>query len=56
MIVEPWGTVVDRRAKGAGVVMADIDLARQTEIRRHFPALEHRKRVGKGPESESTYD
>lgn len=43
MVVDPWGTVVDRRRSGEGVVMADIDLGRQARIREQFPALGHRK-------------
>lgn len=43
MIVEPWGSVVNRLAKGAGVVSSEIDLDRLREIRIQFPVLEHRK-------------
>jgi predicted amidohydrolase len=43
MIVEPWGTVMDRRRSGAGIVVADIDLERQARVRRQFPVLNHRK-------------
>jgi len=43
MIVDPWGTVLDRKLRGAGVVVADIDLDRQREMRTNFPVLEHRK-------------
>ncbi len=43
MIVDPWGVVLDRLPRGSGVVVADIDLERQRDIRRNFPALEHRK-------------
>ncbi|ABI55765.1 carbon-nitrogen hydrolase family protein [Alkalilimnicola ehrlichii MLHE-1] len=43
LIVDPWGSVLASRAKGAGVVVADLDLHRQAEIRRRFPALTHRK-------------
>ncbi|MCW8825262.1 MAG: carbon-nitrogen hydrolase family protein, partial [Gammaproteobacteria bacterium] len=43
MIVDPWGTVLDRKLRGSGIVVADIDLARQREIRSNFPVLEHRK-------------
>lgn len=42
MVVDPWGRVVDRLDTGPGVVIADIDLHRQAEIRRAFPALDHR--------------
>jgi len=43
MIVDPWGTVVDRLQRGSGFVVADIDKERLNSIRRNFPALEHRK-------------
>lgn len=42
MIVDPWGEVRDRRRQGAGIVLADVDLGWQAEIRRRFPALRHR--------------
>lgn len=49
MIVDPWGTVLDRLPRGSGVVAADIDLARVANTRRNFPAISHRRlRVG-GP-------
>jgi predicted amidohydrolase len=43
MVVDPWGTVMDRRRSGAGIVMAEVDLARQARIRQRFPAPGHRK-------------
>lgn len=43
MIVDPWGTVLDRKLRGSGVAVADIDLERQREMRANFPVLEHRK-------------
>ena len=42
MIVDPWGVVLDRLPKGAGVVIADIDLERMHGLRRSLPALSHR--------------
>lgn len=47
MIVDYWGQVLSRLAKGHGVVMADIDLVKQEETRARFPALENR-RLGLG--------
>lgn len=41
MIVDPWGVVVDRIARGSGVVYANLDQKRLQSIRRNFPALEH---------------
>lgn len=42
MIVDPWGRVVARLAKGPGVVVADMDLDSMTDIRGRLPALRHR--------------
>lgn len=42
LIVDPWGTVLDRVPAGAGFALADIDLERQREVREKFPALKHR--------------
>jgi len=42
LIIDPWGRVLGRRARGAGVVLADIDLAAQQELRDHFPVLRNR--------------
>lgn len=43
MIVDPWGVVLDRLARGSGVVVADIDHERLRSVRRNFPAIEHRR-------------
>jgi deaminated glutathione amidase len=43
LIVDYWGRVLSRLAKGAGVITADIDLASQTESRARFPALDNRQ-------------
>ncbi|MCG6887504.1 MAG: carbon-nitrogen hydrolase family protein [Proteobacteria bacterium] len=43
MIVDPWGVVLDRLPRGSGVVIADLDLDKIRNTRRHFPVLEHRK-------------
>jgi len=42
MIVDPWGEVLGRLDKGAGVVVAEIDAARIAEVRASLPALRHR--------------
>ena len=42
MIVDPWGNVLNRLSKGAGVVIADIDINRMKHTRRTFPCLQHR--------------
>ena len=43
MIVDPWGEILDRKLKGPGVVIADLDHPRIAEIRESLPALAHRK-------------
>ena len=42
MIVDYWGRVLDRRPRGRGIVIAELDLERQAEVRTGFPALQHR--------------
>ncbi|CAG4883982.1 Deaminated glutathione amidase [Georgfuchsia toluolica] len=42
MIVDPWGEVLTRMDKGAGVVIAELDPARLVEVRTMLPALQHR--------------
>jgi predicted amidohydrolase len=43
LIVDYWGQVLSRLAKGSGVVTADIDLMKQAETRTRFPALDNRR-------------
>ncbi|MES2941218.1 MAG: carbon-nitrogen hydrolase family protein [Pseudomonadota bacterium] len=43
MVVDPWGTVLARRAEdGAGLALAQIDGERLAQVRTQLPALEHR--------------
>ena len=42
MVVDPWGVVLAQLAEGPGVVLADLDAARQAQLRVQLPALEHR--------------
>jgi nitrilase len=42
MVVDYWGRVLSRLPQSPGVVTADFDLQKQDEVRRSFPALEHR--------------
>jgi predicted amidohydrolase len=42
MLIDPWGLVLDRREKGEGVVIGEIDHARLAEVRTSLPALSHR--------------
>ena len=46
MAVDPWGGVLDRLAKGPGVVVAEMDSARIAELRTSLPALQHRRFIG----------
>lgn len=43
LIVDCWGQVLTRLAKGNGVITADIDLGLQAETRARFPALDNRR-------------
>ena len=43
MVVDPWGQVLSVLAEGEGVVTADVDPARLTQVRQQLPALAHRK-------------
>ena len=43
MLVDPWGEIVVRLDKGAGVALGAFDAARLTEVRASLPALRHRK-------------
>jgi nitrilase len=42
MVVDPWGVVVGRLAKGPGVVLATVDPGRTAAVRASLPALAHR--------------
>ncbi len=43
MIVDPWGSVLDMRMRGSGVVVSEIDPEFQQSTRRNFPCLTHRR-------------
>jgi len=43
MIVDAWGRVLAEQASGAGLIIAEIDLVAQHELRAGFPVLEHRR-------------
>ncbi|NLE23613.1 MAG: carbon-nitrogen hydrolase family protein [Actinobacteria bacterium] len=43
MIVDPWGVVLAQVEDGAGVCVADLDLARLDEVRAQVPSLQHRR-------------
>ncbi len=42
MVVDPWGVVLAQQDEGPGVVIAELDPARQAQVRAQLPALEHR--------------
>jgi len=42
MIVDPWGVVLDRLARGSGVVIAGVNPLYQASLRKSLPALSHR--------------
>jgi nitrilase len=42
LIVDHWGTVLQRLPRGTGCIVADVDLNRQADARTSFPALAHR--------------
>jgi predicted amidohydrolase len=43
MIVDPWGKILAELPKGAGAVVADIDLDYLEKVRAELPALNHRR-------------
>jgi deaminated glutathione amidase len=43
IIIDYWGQVLSRMAKGTGVITADIDLTKLSESRQRFPALASRR-------------
>jgi deaminated glutathione amidase len=54
MIVDPWGVVLAQAPDDECFVAADLDLARQDEIRRSLPSLANRRaRAYRWPEAES---
>ncbi len=42
MIVDPWGSVLQRLPTGSGVVTATVDRKRLEHVRSTFPAIDHR--------------
>jgi predicted amidohydrolase len=43
MIVDPWGAVVAQCSDGPGLALAELDLDRVQQIRRHMPVQQHRR-------------
>ena len=42
LLADPWGQVLAQRDSGAGVVLADLDIALLNSCRSRLPALQHR--------------
>ncbi len=42
MLIDPWGDIIDRRTKGPGIVIGELNHARIAEVRTSLPALTHR--------------
>ena len=42
MIIDPWGTVLDRLSRGSGIVSAGIHIDHVKRLRERLPALSHR--------------
>lgn len=43
MVVDPWGTIINRLPHGSGYILADIDTESIHKLRKNFPVLQHRK-------------
>jgi deaminated glutathione amidase len=43
MVVDPWGTVLDRLRHGPGVAIGGADRGRLQSTRRNFPCISHRR-------------
>ena len=43
MVVDSWGTILAEADTGPDVVLAELDLTAQAQIRQRFPALTHRR-------------
>lgn len=43
MLIDPWGQVINRLARGPGVVVGDMNEDYLVEVRQNLPALSHRR-------------
>ena len=43
MLIDPWGQVINRLARGPGVVVGDMNEDYLVEVRQNLPALGHRR-------------
>lgn len=44
MIIDPWGRILASQPTGDGIVLAEINLDRLSQIRNDLPALKHRRK------------
>ena len=42
MLIDPWGSILDRKLKGPGIVIGEVDHAFIADTRASLPALQHR--------------
>ncbi|WP_291993497.1 carbon-nitrogen hydrolase family protein [Candidatus Accumulibacter sp. ACC003] len=42
MLIDPWGEILDRRLKGPGIIVGDLEQDRLSTVRASLPALKHR--------------
>ncbi len=50
MIIDPWGVVLAEAGNEPGIIMADLDLERVTQIRAMLPCLQHDRDYLRPPE------
>ena len=43
MVVDPWGDVIAELPTATGLLIADLDLIKQVDLRQNFPVLQHRR-------------
>jgi len=43
MIVDPWGTVIAKPAKGESIIYAELDLKYLNSVRKKLPTLKHKR-------------
>ena len=49
MLVDPWGTVIDRLDNAPGVLVAPLDLVTMGSVRQRMPVMHHQRFSPKGP-------
>ena len=43
VLIDPWGSIIDERESGAGMVIGAISLDRIRDVRARIPTLQHRR-------------